>query len=90
MVSAVTPMNDFLQRTDRIADVEVRVQSYRVGQRWAAKVESADAGNVIGRAMDDTREAAERAALDGAKTVIELRNATASLRASTDKLRDKK
>lgn len=82
--------NGFTQHNATIADVEISVQSYRVGNRWAAKVETLDVGNVIGRAMADTREAAEAAAIESAQVVLELRSATASLRASADKLRDKR
>jgi hypothetical protein len=82
--------NGFTKKNSTVADVEVSVQSYKVGTRWAAKVETLDVGNVIGRAMADTREEAEEAAIDGAKVVLELRSATASLRASANKLRDKR
>jgi hypothetical protein len=82
--------NGFHQQNSIIGDVEVSVQSYRVGSRWAAKVETVDVGNVIGRALADTREQAEEAAMDSAKVVLELRSATASLRASANKLRDKR
>ena len=82
--------NGFNQQKSTIGDVEVSIQSYRVGSRWAAKVETLDVGNVIGRALADTREQAEEAAIDSAKVVLELRSATASLRASANKLRDKR
>jgi hypothetical protein len=82
--------NGFTQQKRIIANVEVSVQSYRVGNRWAAKVETLDVGNVIGRAMADTREDAEAAASENASVLLELRSATASLRASADKLRDKR
>lgn len=80
-------MNDFRRETIQIASTEVSLHSHRVGHRWAAKVETADVGNVIGRAMADTREEAEKAAIESATAVLELRNASAMLRASADKLR---
>lgn len=82
--------NGFTQQKMTIGEVEVSVQSYRVGTRWAAKVETSDVGNVIGRALAESREAACGAALDAAKVVLDLRSASASLRASADRLRDKR
>lgn len=79
--------NEFKQETRTIAGVEVRVQSHKVGHRWAAKVETLDVGNSIGRGMADTRDEAERLALDSAKVVLELRSATAAFRSSTARLK---
>ncbi len=80
----------FTEQKSIIANVEVSVQSYRVGSRWAAKVETLDVGSVIGRAMAGTRAEAEEAATDSAKVVLELRSATAALRATANSLHPKR
>lgn len=79
--------NGFEQRVVSIVGVDVRVQSYRVGSRWAAKVETLDVGNSIGRGVADSREEAQRVAMESAKVVLELRSATAAFRSSADRLK---
>lgn len=79
--------NGFAKRVARIGGVEVTVQSYRVGMRWAAKVEAADVGNAIGRGSGESREAAEAAALDSATLVLDVRSAAAAFKTSADRLK---
>ena len=79
--------NGFEKRTMVLAGVEVAVQSYRVGTRWAAKVETSDVGNSIGRSAGDTREAAEAGAMEAAIVVLQLRNATAAFRNSAQRVK---
>ena len=81
--------NGFAQETRSIAGVDVRLQSYKVGNRWAAKIETLDVGNSIGRGMADTREEAERIAVESAKVVLELRSATAAFRSTAERLKEK-
>jgi hypothetical protein len=70
-----------------LAGVDVVIQSYRVGARWAAKVETSDVGNSVGRAQGDTREAAEAAATEAATVVLELRNASAAFKNVAQRVR---
>jgi hypothetical protein len=77
----------FAKRTMLLGEVEVIVQSYRVGSRWAAKVETSDVGNSIGRSSGETRELAEAAALDSAKLVLEMRSAADAFRTSAQRLK---
>jgi hypothetical protein len=79
--------NGFEKRTIALGGVEVNIQSYRVGARWAAKVETADVGNSIGRGSGDTRESAEAAAIDSAKLVLDMRSAAAAFRTSANRLK---
>lgn len=79
--------NGFEKRTVTIGQVELTVQSYRVGARWAAKVETADAGNSIGRGSGDTREAAEASALESARLVLDMRSAADAFRTSASRLK---
>lgn len=79
--------NGFAKRAVTIGTVDVTVQSYRVGARWAAKVETADVGNAIGRGSGETREQAEAAALDSATLVLDVRSAAAAFRTSADRLK---
>jgi hypothetical protein len=77
--------NGFQKRTMVLAGVDVAVQSYRVGARWAAKVETTDVGNSLGRAQGDTRETAEAGAMDAATVVLELRHASAAFKNSAQR-----
>jgi hypothetical protein len=53
----------FLARTDTLEGWAVRVISYRIGPKYLASVEAADAGAQIARASGDSRESAEREAI---------------------------
>jgi hypothetical protein len=79
--------NGFEKRSVTTVGVLLTVQSYRVGARWAAKVETADVGNSIGRGSGDTRAAAEAAAIESAKLVLEMRSAGAAFRTSAHRLK---
>lgn len=79
--------NAFEKRPIAINGIEVTIQSYRVGTRWAAKVETVDVGNSIGRASGETREAAENAAIESAKLVLDMRSAAAAFRTSASRLK---
>jgi hypothetical protein len=79
--------NEFEKDRVTLGGVDLVLQSYRVGTRWAAKVETADVGNAIGRGSGDTREAAETAALESAKLILDMRSATAAFRTSTSRLK---
>ncbi len=79
--------NGFEKRALAIGGVELVMQSYRVGARWAAKLETSDAGNSIGRGSGESRQAAEEAALDSAKMVLDMRSAAAAFRTCASRLK---
>lgn len=83
---AATGENGFEKRTTMLVGTEVTVESHRVGTRWSAKVEAAE-GNAIGRGSGDSREAAELAALESAKLVLDMRHAAAAFRTSASRLK---
>jgi hypothetical protein len=79
--------NEFQKRAISLEGIELEVESYRVGSRWGAKVQTAVVGNSLGRGSGNTREAAEDAAIDSAKMVLDMRSAAAAFRTSTNRMR---
>ena len=49
----------FQYRKESIDGLEVGVTSYRIGSRFACRVDNVDPGAIIGRGSGSTREAAE-------------------------------
>jgi hypothetical protein len=64
----------------------VGVESYKVGARFAARVDNVDPGAVIGRGQGATREEAEQVALEAAALTLQLRDATQSMRRTAEVL----
>ena len=79
--------DEFQTRAISLDGVEVEVDSYRVGARWAAKVHAPEVGNSLARGGGSTREEAERVALDSARMVLDMRNAAAAFRVSADRMK---
>lgn len=78
------------EQIERVVDVsgtQLRVTSYRLGQRYSCRVDNIDPGAIIGRASADTRGAAEEMALEQATSVLSLRATAAALRSSLDHLK---
>ncbi len=72
---------NFHHRRAVLLGKDVGITSYPVGVRFAARVDNVDPGAIIGRAMGDTREAAERAALENAAHSLELAASRDALKA---------
>lgn len=79
----------FARRAERIGDVEVKVSSYRLANRFSAQVENAD-GGVIGRGIGDSREAAEASAVSNASVRLGLATANESFRRSVAELKNER
>ena len=79
--------NEFQARAISVEGVELQIQSYRVGARWGAKIESTDAGNSLARGSGQTRDEAEGAAIESAKMVLDMRSAATAFRTSTNRMR---
>lgn len=69
--------------------VEVRLTSYRIGQRYSCSIENSE-GAVIGRGSGMTREAAEGNAREQAQMKLCLRVAGNALRRSVEQLQRSK
>jgi len=75
------------KRVITIEAFDAVVESYRVGARWGARVETTDESGPIGRGSGETRQAAEEAAIESARAVLEMRSAASAFRTSTNRLR---
>lgn len=73
-------------RRGSLDGVEVGVTSYKIGNRYASRVDNVDPGSIIGRGGGPTREAAESIALEKASLSLDLVRATQALRRSVDHL----
>lgn len=69
-----------VERVERIAGTEVRVRSYKVGERFACHIDNIDPGTVIARAQGDTRSRAEEAAIEQAMSKLKANEGLSSLR----------
>lgn len=78
---------EFQKRAISVEGVDLEIQSYRVGTRWGAKVESTEAGNSLARGSGQTRAEAEGAAIESAKMVLDMRSAAAAFRTSTNRMK---
>ena len=79
-----------VERNDVIDGVSVRVVSYKVGDRFGARVDNLDPGDVIGRGRGATREEAEAAAIDAAALKLSLSSARTLLAKSMQTLKGRK
>lgn len=73
-----------------IGGVAILVESYKVGERFACRIDSVESGDVLARGAGPTRGDAETAALDSARLVLELRDARNAMRRSAEALRSGK
>lgn len=65
-MTALRP-EQYRERREKAPPFEIRVVSYRLGERWHCKIDNVDPGANIARAEGGTREQAEEAALAKAK-----------------------
>lgn len=84
------PSNEYVTRRDSLSGQPVGVSSYRVGNRFSARVDNVDPGAIIGRGQGATREEAEQAALESAALTMNLRSATEAMRQSAAQLTGKR
>lgn len=80
------PSNELRYRRATVEGQEVGVTSFRIGARFACRVDNVDPGSVIGRGNGATRDEAEQAALDKASLSLGLTQATQALRRSVGHL----
>ena len=79
--------NEFQKRAICVEGVDLEIQSYRVGTRWGAKVETTEAGNSLARGSGQTREEAEGSAIESAKMVLDMRGAAAAFRTCANRMK---
>ena len=58
----------YQQRRQELAGWPVRITSYRIGPTWRSEIDNVDPGAAVARGQGDTREAAERMAIEKAET----------------------
>ena len=75
------------ERTLELEHTNVRVTSYRIGERWAARVDNIDPGDVIGRGRGADRAEAETNALNSAAVRLGMSAARVAIRRGMDKLK---
>ena len=73
-----------------VGEQPLRVTSYRIGRRYSCRVDNIDPGAIIGRASADTREEAERVAVEQATSVLSLRASTQAIRGALNNLKTPK
>jgi len=82
-------LDGFEERLERVEGRwNVRVTSYKIGPRFAAKVDNVNPGAIIGRAHAETRVGAERAALEMAHTRLRTTHQLAEGRKRLDEARN--
>jgi hypothetical protein len=59
--------DDYLQHTLEVAGWSLRISSYRVGHEWHAIADNVSPGAWFARAIADTRDEAERLAIERAR-----------------------
>jgi hypothetical protein len=74
------------ERRKTVEGHEVRVVSYKIGDRFGSRVDNIDPGDVIGRGRGATREEAEDAAVEAASLRLGLTSAREMLQKSVGHL----
>ena len=74
------------QRVVNVAGEQVQLTSYAVGARFSCRISNLDPGADIARATGETRELAEKRALENAALVLEMRGARLAMAEATAKL----
>lgn len=69
MNRAVKP-ESYRTRRERIGRWQLNVTSYRLGQTYYCAVDNVSPGAIVARGSAKTREAAEAAALEGARRLV--------------------
>ncbi len=82
--------NEYVKRTETIEGHAVGLSSYKVGLRFAARVDNIDPGAIIGRGQGATRLEAEQQALESAALTLNLRSSAEAMRRSAEQLRGSK
>lgn len=70
------------ERTVRVEGIDVKLLSYRIGERYFARVHDLELADLLGRASGETREEAEAAAIDAASMRLGMSAARASMERS--------
>lgn len=81
--------NGYESRVVSLAGVDVRVSSYTLGSRFSCRVDNLDPGGNIARGSGPTRADAESTAMEAARLALELRSASANMRAVVDAMNKK-
>ncbi len=78
--------SEYQKRTSIVEGRAVGIASYKVGNRYCARVDNVDPGAIIGRGQGQDRHEAEHQAVESAALTLKLRDASEAIRKSVERL----
>ena len=78
--------SEYQKRTSLVEGRTVGIASYKVGNRFCARVDNVDPGAIIGRGQGPSRHDAEHEAVESAALTLKLRDASEAMRKSAERL----